>query len=92
MREGVFILLYIMFFNYIVITVVKFLKLNELLYKLCMTSSCGQIGMCPGPYLRTSQHGPWPGAATFGWRQVFRTRLFIVPFHDLSIRAFDTSV
>ena len=44
-----------------------------------------------GPYLRTDQFGPWPGAASFGWRHVFRTRIFNVPFHDLSIHAYDTS-
>ena len=34
-------------------------------------------------------HDPWPEAATIGERQIFRTRIFIVSFHDLSIDAYD---
>ena len=30
-------------------------------------------------------HGPWPGAANYS------NRIFIVPFHDVSIDAYDTS-
>ena len=31
-------------------------------------------------------------AVTSDWRQIFRTRIFIVPFHDLSIHAYDMSL
>ena len=42
------------------------------------------------PRRAISTHGPtW--AMAKGGRQFFRTRIFIVPFHDLSIHAYETS-
>ena len=45
-----------------------------------------------GSYLCMDQRGLWPGMVIFGGQQIFRTRIFIVSFYDLSIDTYDTVV